>query len=91
MLITFEIREQIETTNGNRMETTQTYPDYAERTARLNFKEFVSRFPGRYFELIRVERSETCLLFVSSDQLNNVTSETKNRTQVALCSAGVSC
>lgn len=62
-MITYEIRERVETTKGNRMETTRTYPEEASRTAILSYFELMKDHPTRYFELVKVETKETCLEF----------------------------
>lgn len=62
-VITYEIRERVETTRGNRMETIDTYPEEASRTAMLNYFELVKDYPTKYFEAVKVETKETCLEF----------------------------
>lgn len=74
-MIKYEIREQIETTKGNRMETTKTYPDYMERTARLDFIDLAKDHPHRYFELVKVETNETCLKFTKQFATDDQTAD----------------
>lgn len=62
-MTTYEIRERVETTKGNRMETIYTFQEDVLRTAKWNYFELVEDHPTRYFELVKVETKETCLEF----------------------------
>ena len=64
-MVTYEIRERVEMTKGNRMETTHIFqePEYDHRMATIHYFEFVKRHPDRYLEFVKVETKETCLEF----------------------------
>ena len=63
-MITYEIRERVETTKGNRMETIHTFPyNGGLKTGMLRYSEIVNSYPSKYFELVRVEVKETRLEF----------------------------
>lgn len=59
MSIKFEIRQQVKSVKGNRMEVV--YENPGEHSARASFRELSADYPGEYFELVRVETKEECL------------------------------
>lgn len=61
----YEIRQSVYCVNKRWHETV--YSTQVERMARRSFEEMVIDNPNDYFELVKVEHSETCLEFTSKD------------------------
>lgn len=59
MTIKYEIRQEVRTVIGCRLEPVFITP--TERLAELSYASLVAANPGEYFELLKIEHSETCL------------------------------
>ena len=59
----YVITELVKCSNGGRREQVAEFPDWAERSAHIAFRELCEAHPDTYFELLAVEHTETCLDF----------------------------
>ena len=60
-MVTYEIRQAVRTVR--KYWHIVVYSSEIERVARMSYDEFIKNNPEEYFELIRVEHTESCLEF----------------------------